>query len=70
MRIEYTLIKATNVRMDCVKIEINKVLVQLQLSMVSQSKKVCSGKLITMPIITTITLSLKAAFSVLFISLS
>ena len=70
MRIEYTLIKATNVRMDCVKIEISKVLVQLQLSIVSQSRKVCSGKLITMPIMTTITLSLKAAFSVLFISLS
>jgi len=40
MRIEKTLTKATTVKIDCVKIEINKVLVQLQLSIVSQSRNV------------------------------
>lgn len=40
---------------------------QLQLSIVSQSKNVCNGKLIIAPINTTITDSLKADFSVLFI---
>ena len=70
MRIEKTLTKATTVKIDCVKIEINKVLVQLQLSIVSHSRNVCRGKFITIPIMTTITLSLNAAFSVLFILVS